>query len=371
MFGEIALALWTTAGAAWWIIAWWLVRGQGQAAPVPSFDSPPRSLSIFKPLPPLGAQGLGQLAAALESFVTQLDPQSEMLLGIREPEAMREKYPKAQLRPIYRSEPDSVANPKIAWQIALAPHAEGELWLWSDADIVASIGFLQAARSEFAKCNASMLTFPYFIRKAPQPSALFEALFVNADFYPGVLFLRKSGTVDFGLGAGLLFERDRFLKQVDWAEFGSFLADDFQLGQRLRPVRVSRLTLETLVVERTWAEALQHDLRWAKTIRWNRPGGFVARLLVLPISGWLAAVILHPLDFSIWIGLLGMIQADVIAAALICKEIGCSVRKRDSWTFEAWSLWRIAVWVLCWLPGSVVWSGRRWSGPRAGLKKSP
>jgi ceramide glucosyltransferase len=375
MFGELALGLWTAAGLAWWIVAWRLVRAEANAKPSPTSNPSPRALSIFKPLPPLGARGLEEIAAGLESFVAQLDPESELLLGIREPdravitpflETMRTKYPKAQVRPIYCSDPDAVANPKIAWQMVLAPHARGELWLWSDADIVAPPGFLQSARKEFAECDAPLLTFPYVVRRTTGSAALLEALFVNADFYPGVLVLRARGPVDFGLGAGLLFERHEFLQRVEWTELGAFLADDFQLGQRLQPVRISRTTLETVAPGRTWPDALQHDLRWAKTIRWNRPGGYFARLLVLPIAGWLAVVATHPLDIFAWLGLLGMIQADVLAAALICRKIGCRLERKDWWTMECWSLWRIGAWMLSWLPGSVVWSERRWTGPKAG-----
>jgi ceramide glucosyltransferase len=378
MSGEIVLALWSVAGVAWWIIAWRLVKVGATAKSKPQLSAAPRSLSIFKPLPPLGAHGLELVAGGLESFVAQLDPESELLLGVREPDrataqpfldAMRAKYPKAQVRPVYRSEPDKVANPKIAGQIILAPHATGELWLWSDADIVAPPGFLQSARAEFARCGAAMLTFPYVVRRAPGPGALFETLFVNVEFYPGVLLLRGRGTVDFGLGAGMLFEREEFLKRVDWHELGAFLADDFQLGQRLKPVRIGSLTLETIAKERAWPDAFQHDLRWARTIRWNRPGGFFARLLVLPVAGWLAAVAAHPLTIFAWAGLLGMIQADVVAAAVICREIGCPLRWKDWCILEGWSLWRIAAWILSWLPAPAVWSGRRWDGPRADLPK--
>ncbi|HEX4140613.1 MAG TPA: glycosyltransferase [Candidatus Methylacidiphilales bacterium] len=379
MFIEIALVLWSVAGLAWWMIAWRLVRANRGAEGPPAVTAEPRSLSIFKPLPPLGTRGLEEIAAALESFVAQLEPESELLLGVRQcdrvtvahfVEAMRAKYPKARVRPVFRSEPDVVPNPKIAWQMLLAPHATGELWLWSDADIVAPPGFLQTACAQFARSGAAMMTFPYVVRRTARPGALLEALFVNAEFYPGVLLLRHFGEVDFGLGAGMLFERDEFLKCVDWTELGEFLADDFQLGQRLRPVRIGAAMLETLPSGRKWSDALQHDLRWAKTIRWNRPGGFFARLLVMPVTGWLIAVAGHPLNIFAWVGLLGMIQAEMMATTLICHGIGCRVKWRDWMILECWSFWRIAVWIVSWLPGPVVWRGQAWYGPRAGLPKS-
>jgi hypothetical protein len=373
MFNDIVLVLWSAAGLVWWIIAWRLAASD--RANFPPVTDPPerRTLTVFKPLPPLGAAGLKAFSTGLESFVAQLDAESELLLGIHESDRdftaplldrLRAEYPKARLKIIYRTEPDDMANPKIAWQKILARHATGELWLWSDADVIAPSGFLQAAKLEFARSDAAMMTFPYVVREIPSRPALFEALFVNVEFYPGVLLLRRLGHVDFGLGAAMLFRRDDFLREVDWQEIGAWLADDFCLGQKLRPVTIGTTTLATVPGSTTWKEALLHDLRWTKTIRWNRPIGSFARILIMPVLGWLAAVMLHPTDFFAWVGLLGMVQADVLFAAAICRRAGCSLKLGQLPGLEIWSFWRTGLWILSWVPWPVVWSGKIWHGPR-------
>jgi len=373
MFSKIILALWSGAGLIWWILAWRLVTAdqrKRKTIPEPVLR---RTLSVFKPLPPLGATGLRVVAGGLESFAAQLDPESELLLGIHEADRdlaapfvkrLRADYPEARIEVVFRSEPDEVANPKIAWQKILARHAGGELWLWSDADIIAPAGFLQSARLEYARSGAAMVTFPYVIREIPLPPELLDALFVNVEFYPGVLLLRKLGPVDFGLGAAMLFQRDDFLRQVDWNEIGAWLADDFILGRKLRPVRIGTTTLATVPGAVTWSDALRHDLRWTKTIRWNRPVGSFARILIMPVLGWLGAVALHPSHFFAWLGLLGMIQAEVFFAVAICRRAGCHLKIGNMLSIELWSLWRILLWFLCWLPWPVLWSGKIWRGPR-------
>jgi ceramide glucosyltransferase len=355
------------------VLAWRLVAGKA-SAPVPESPSEPdRSLSIFKPLPPLGARGLGAMAAGIESFVAQLDAQSELLLGIHEADRaatenfvarLHATHPGVRLKVFFRSTPDDVPNPKIAWQKILAHEAEGDLWLWSDADIVAPAGFLRAARDEYRRNGVAMMTFPYVIRDVTVPPALLEALFVNVEFYPGVLLLRRLGPVDFGLGAAMLFSCDEFERRVNWDDLGPALADDFVLGQMLRPVRIGTASVETVAGAATWKEAFLHDMRWAKTIRWNRPGGTFARILVMPVVGWLAAAACHPSQLFVWAGLLGMIQADVVFAAAICRGAGCRLRGGNLIGLEIWSLWRIALWFWCWVPGRVFWSGKWWDGPR-------
>ena len=319
------------------------------------------------------------VAAGIESFAAQLDPESEMLLGIHEADRdftapfldqLRADYPGARLKVVLRSAPDDVANPKIAWQKILAREAEGELWLWSDADIIAPPGFLRSARAEYAHGGTAMLTFPYVVRDIPSPPVLLEALFVNTEFYPGVLLLRALGTVDFGLGAAMLFQRDDFLREIDWNEIGAWLADDFFLGQRLGPVRVGTATLTTVPGPGTWKEALRHDLRWAKTIRWSRPGGSFARILIMPVVGWLAAVALHPSQVLAWCGLLGMVQSEIFLAASICGSAGCRLTFRQLLAMEIWSFWRVALGFLCWLPWPILWSGKVWREPRAELQSA-
>jgi Glycosyl transferase family 21 len=373
MFSEIILALWSGAGLVWWILAWRLVASDRQKCDLVPDSTARRTLSVFKPLPPLSVKGLDLMAAGLESFVAQLDSESELLLGIHEADRnstthfvkrLRTKYPDAHLKVIFRTESDDVANPKIAWQKILARHAEGELWLWSDADIFAPAGFLPSARLEYARSGAAMMTFPYVIRELPAAPALLEALFVNVEFYPGVLLLRRLGPVDFGLGAAMLFQRDDFLREVNWDEIGARLADDFCLGQKLRPVQIGTATLATVARASTWKDALLHDLRWTKTIRWNRPVGSFARILIMPVLGWLVAVALDPTHFFAWIGLLGMIQAEVLFAAAICRRAGCRLKWGDMLSLEVWSFWRIILWFLCWLPWPILWSGKIWRGPR-------
>jgi hypothetical protein len=213
--------------------------------------------------------------------------------------------------------------------------------------------------------------FPYAIRDIPTPPALLEALFVNTEFYPGVLLLRKFGTVDFGLGAAMLFSRDDFLRHVEWDQLGASLADDFLVGQKLRPVRVGSACLTTLAGSKTWKDALEHDLRWTKTIRWNRPLGSFARILVMPVLGWIGYAILYPAYPVAWLGLAGMVQAEVILAALLCRAVGCKVGGGDILRLEAWTFWRIVLWFLCWLPVPVHWSGKKWAEPVKQMEPMP
>jgi ceramide glucosyltransferase len=371
MFSEAALIGWSLLALVWWCIAARLTsavppEGKGKSAPPDH-----RLLTVFKPLAPLNPAVFCE-ARGLESFISQLDEGSEMLLGAHEPDRavvepfidrMRAQYPRARIEVVWRSEPDAVPNPKIAWLKILAARATGELWLWSDADIVAPPGFLRRARAEYVASGAALLTSPYVIREIAHPPALLDALFVNVEFFPGVQLLRRLGPVDFGLGAGMLFSRADFESRVGWDNVGSALADDFVMGQKLRPVRIGRDILTTDADAETWTAAIRHYLRWSKTIRWNRPFGTAARVVVLPVLGWIAMIVMHPTQLFGWVGLLAVMQMDVCFAALISRRVGCRIGLRHLALVELWSLGRAAVWLICWFPGPVRWKGRAWRGP--------
>jgi ceramide glucosyltransferase len=366
---KLLLLAWSGVGLFWLMLCWWLVATSCRSSKPVKETGPKKFLTIFKPLPLLNGKGLALEERGLESFVAQMDASSEMLLGVHEAdwpevkafvERMAKIHPGASVIVVRRGTPDAVANPKIAWQKILAPQAKGELWLWSDADIVAPPDFLQQARNEFENCGAGMLTFPYTIRKLSQPPTLLDALFVNVELYPGVLLLRKVGLADFGLGAGMLFSRESFSSKADWEKLGASLADDFVLGQALQPVRISTMTLETVTEAATWQAALNHYSRWKKTICWCRPLGFAGQAIAMPLFGWIAFVLWQPFNFWSWAGLIGMIQAEVLFAFLICRQVGCPVRAQALPAIEAWSLWRIFFWILCWLPGPIQWGEKSW-----------
>ncbi len=233
MFGEIVLAAWSGAGLAWWMVAWRLVAsGQRSGGQRPADPPRRRSLSIFKPLPPLGARGLRVVAAGLESFVAQLDAESEMLLGIHEADRERvapfaealaaRNIPQARSRRSSAPEPDDVANPKIAWQKILAPHADGRTLAVERCRYrrAAGLSCTRPARN-LRKRGAAMLTFPYVVREIPSPPALARGAFRQRRVLSRRAAAAAARPGRFRPGRGHAFSARRFLRQVDWDELGA------------------------------------------------------------------------------------------------------------------------------------------------------
>ena len=147
---------------------------------------------------------------------------------------------------------------------------------------------------------------------------------------------RWNGPVRFGLGAGMLFSAARFRERAQWEQLGARMADDNALGQALAPVKISEITFVTLAAESNWRDALQHYLRWHKTVRWCRPAGFAGQIVILPMLGWLAAVLTHPGSAVAWLGLALTAQIEMLAAAMLFRLIGCELRAW--WVAGFWSV---------------------------------
>ncbi len=369
---ELILEGWTLVAIAWWVIAAALVAMGGPKAEQPTTVDR-RRITIFKPVAsPLSDDEHGEIRACIETFVAELDDDSELLLGshIRDEarwradvDAMCQRYPDADVRLVAHADPNHYPNAKVSWMKLLSEKATGELWFWSDSDMIAPRGTMASLRRDLVGGEAKMMTSPYVIRRSGTGPEMLDTLFVSMEFYPGVIILGRMDAVGFGLGSGMLFEAEEFKRRVDWDFIGNSLAEDFHMGSALQPVRLGSVELETVPSSRNWRDSLLHYLRWEKTIRWCRPGAFAAQLVVMPMLGWLAAIALDPSWSFAWFGLATVIAAEAAAAVTICGLIGCRIGWGSLYAVPLWSLARGLSWIACWFPWPIVWRGRQWWSP--------
>ncbi len=385
---ERGLAVWSVAASIWWGLAVWLVhgharRGMGRRAPGVSPEGGPvlpgagPSVSLFKPLP-LASSGeeRARLIAALASFVEQLEPMDELLLGLPESEwpfwrgtveVWCRREPAARIRVIRGDPPRGRANPKVAWLEVLAGEARKEIWIWSDADVVAPPGLLAELRWAVADPGVGAVTCPYFVGHAGRAAAVLDAAFVNAEFLPGALLLGRRGGMAMTFGAATVFRAADFRAVTRWDELGNALADDYLLGQRLGSVGLSGIRVETLALETTLGGALRHYYRWQKTIRWCRPLAYAALLAILPLLGWGVLLAGGRGGWGAAAAFGGQWLIEYGAVVAICRALRCRFSAAAWLLLALWPLLRALAWVAVWLPMSVLWRGarQRWRRPVA------
>ena len=87
----------------------------------------------------------------------------------------------------------------------------------------------------------------------------------------------------------MVFRKHTLAQIGGFAAIREYLADDYQLGARIAalPTQVvlSHVVVSTNLGAVSWATAWRHQLRWARTIRVSRPGGYWG-LLFTQVTLW-------------------------------------------------------------------------------------
>ena len=375
---KLFLMLWSLAALVWWLIALTLLA-RSRRRNLATSPAKRASITVFKPLPPVRDEPeRAALAEAVGSFVSQLSAEDEIIIGMDvtdaaswQPtlQAWHAAWPDARISVIAREVPRQWANPKIAWLHVLAPSARGEVWLWSDADVLAPPEFLNAMCLQLTASGSNAVTAPYVVQQIRKTPGVLDALFVNIEFLPGALLLDRLGQQDFAYGAATIFRAETFRVRGDWQELGTALADDNKLGELLQPVTLANITVSTFTQPAGWGEAWEHYYRWQKTVRWCRPAGYAALLILIPLLGWAMACLFIGLKVFFISGLVTVLGGEMLVAWLACRLVGCRLPPATWIGILLWPFLRAATWLLVWLPLPVLWSGRQraWFAPKQEL----
>jgi ceramide glucosyltransferase len=161
--------------------------------------------------------------------------------------------------------------------------ARYDLWIITDSDVRVEPGFLRALIPPLADSEVGLVTCPYR-GSAPSPfPARLESLLINTVFAPLVLVASQVEKTTYAFGATMAVKR-RCLDQIGgFAALADYLADDYYLGYLVTQAgyraRIVPYVVETRPGVATFGELFHHQLRWARTQRSCRPGGYCGTLV--------------------------------------------------------------------------------------------
>ena len=168
----------------------------------------------------------------------------------------------------------------------------------------------------------------------------------------------------FGLGSTLAFRRRELQAIGGFEAIVDYLADDYELGRRISEqglkVQLSNTVVETHIPAYNLAEFAAHQLRWARTIRAARPGGYAGLLLTFTLPWAVAALLFARGCRWAWLLFASALLARVAVAVTSGRFV---VEDRKTWR----SLWllplRDFVVVPVWIGGlvghKVLWRGKK------------
>jgi ceramide glucosyltransferase len=353
----IWLALPALAATAYYLLA--LVaaaRWQKRQAPRASGRLP---VSILKPLHGRDPR----LYEALRSHATQNYPEFEILFGTTDPhdpaladaERLRAEFPALAIA-ISVVKTDA-PNAKVGVLAELSRRARYPVLLVNDSDITVDPGYLEAVTAPLSDPRIGLVTCLYRAR-ADSPASRMEALGIATEFAPSVLVARLLGVAEFALGSTMAFRAGVLGEIGGWEAIAGYIADDYQLGRRISQrgyrIHFAPMVVATDLGAGSWAEVWRHQLRWSRTIRVSRPGGYYG-YVVTHATFW-ALVAFAAGQW--WAGVLALSVRIAAGVAVGAGVLGDSNAARNFWLIPLRDLFGFAVWLAGSFGSRVAWRDR-------------
>ncbi len=330
-------------------------------------------ISILKPL--RGADP--RMYEAFRSHCLQDYPEFEIIFGVAEAgdpavaevERLQREFPS---RPIHLMVcPELLGtNRKVSTLVQLLPRARYDLLLINDSDILVPADYLRKIAAGFASKGVSasrtgMVTALYRATAGTTLASRLEALTIATDFAGGVLgAYALEGRLTFGLGATLAVRREALAAIGGLRPLLDCLADDHDLGNRLAragyDVVLAPLVVETALPGTSFREMLEHQLRWARTIRDRRPRGYIG-LGVTHVVPWalLACLCSGLAGWSLGLVAVSGLLRFSVAAALCTSVLRDRAAGLDLWMLPLRDAVAALVWITSFAGNTVEWRGER------------
>ena len=181
-----------------------------------------------------------------------------------------------------------VRNPKIANVAAMLPGTSGEIVVIADSDMRVGPGYLAALAATFDDPRVGAVTALYRGEAAvPGVASVLGAMWIGEQFAPSVLVANAVEPLAYTFGSTMAVRRAVLERIGGIAALGDTLADDHELGRRVAragfAVALAPYVVTTMVAERDVVGLVEHEVRWARTIRSVRPRSYLGIPLTYPL----------------------------------------------------------------------------------------
>ena len=250
-------------------------------------------------------------------------------------------------------------NAKVSTLAQLEPLMHFDLIIISDADVAVPKDFLRQVAGFFQAQRPAMASCLYRLSGAMRVAAFM----INSDFWSQVLQSIALKPMNFGLGAAMIITREALLKLGGFRAIVDYLADDFQLGNRVQgKVALCPTVVECRSSPMTFGQMWSHQLRWARTIRVCQPVPFFFSILSNP-TVWPVA---WAIASNAWIPACAILTLRSIAGALLERRLTGRFHASSIVLAPFCDFLRSAFWFLAFAGNRIRWGGRSFRVLRGG-----
>jgi len=263
-------------------------------------------------------------------------------------------------------------NGKVSTLAQLVPHARYDYLLINDSDITVSPRYLERVMAQFAPTpeqpgqrTVGLVTALYRGRPHGSLWSRFEALGIATDFQPSVLLARWiEGGLRYGLGSTLAVSREALTAIGGFASLADDLADDYQLGARIYAagyaVALSREVVETSVPDYSWRGFFDHQVRWYRTVRDARPGGYAGLIFTQGLAWAVLNMVASGLSpVSLWLLAMSFFLRLAMAMGVATNVLADHDVLPNLWLLPLRDLVAMGIWIAGFAGNTIVWRGER------------
>ena len=267
-------------------------------------------------------------------------------------------------------------NGKVSTLVQLEPEAGYDFLLINDSDITVSPRYLErvmgcfaplseSAHNDAARKETGLVTALYRGRAHGTLPSRLEALGIATDFQAGVLLSRMiEGGLHYGLGSTLAVSRAALAKIGGLATLVDNLADDYELGARVDRagyrVALSAEVVETAIPAYAWRGFVDHQLRWARTVRDARPWGYAGLIFTHGLAWALLNLVASGVSpLSLWLLGLSFFLRLTLAMTVGARVLGDHQVLPSLWLLPMRDLVAMGVWAFGFAGNTIVWRGQR------------
>jgi ceramide glucosyltransferase len=306
---------------------------------------------------------------SLRSHCLQDYPEYEIIFGVSDPndaavaliQKLIAEFPSRNIRLLVCPEILGT-NVKVSNLLQMARAARYDHLIVNDSDIRVPTDYLRCVLASFADSKIGMVTCLYRGVAAQTLGSRLESIGTSTDFCPAVLAARQLQGVRFGLGSTMAFSR-RALDAIGGFEpLLDYLADDYELGARMAQagfqVRLSEVVVDHFLPDYTMREFLDHQLRWARTIRDSRRWGYAGLIITFPLVWAILAVLLSAGEGWSWV----LLAIAAVMRAAVAWAGGTTILqdgqlRRDFWLIPLRDVLAVLIWFASFSGHKILWRG--------------
>ena len=256
-------------------------------------------------------------------------------------------------------------NYKVCNLMNAYPRAKYDVIIVSDSDIHVGPEYLRQVCASFSDPAVGLVTSLYRSPRVWGVASALEATGFTVEMVPNVLVARALEGLTFALGASMAVRREALEAIGGFAALVDYLADDYQLGNKVfragYRLELSACIVESVMRKDSYGHIFSRQLRWYRTMRVSRPGGYAGFGFTQPFPFAFLALILTGCSTPGIAAVLLLYLARAMIAVIFSRcYLHDRLFPRWLWLLPLRDLLAFAKWFLSFFGNRVHWRGHRY-----------